>query len=145
MVKWSTIRAIIALAIALNWKISHMDVVTIFLNGQLDETIFILQPPGFSSPSLEHSVCQLKRTLYNLKQSPWAWYKEIDSFLFASSWQQSTQDHITLHFFSFKSIIVIILLFVDDLLIIGNSHSKIDDKKHQLGQQYEMKDLGAVA
>lgn len=143
VVKWSTIRAIIALAASLNWTISHMDVVTAFLNGLLDETIFMLQPPGFSLPGLEHLVCLLKRTLYGLKQSPRAWYQAIDSFLLSSGWQRSTQDH-NLYFFTSGSILVIILLFVDDLLITGNSNAKIDETKKQLKQQYEMKELGPV-
>lgn len=80
VVKWSTIRAIVALVVALNWPISHMDVVTAFLNGQLDE-IYMLQPPRFPTPGFEDLVCRLRHTLYDLKQSPQAWYQEIDSLL----------------------------------------------------------------
>lgn len=80
VVKWSTIRAMIALAASLGWNITHMDVVTAFLNGHLDETIFMHQPPGFSTLGFEDLVCMLNRTLYGLKQSPRAWYQEIDAF-----------------------------------------------------------------
>lgn len=143
VVKWSTICAIIALTTALNWPISHMDVVTAFLKGHLDETIFMLQSPGFSSPGLEHLVCLLKRTLYGLKQIPRAWYQAIDTFLLSSRWQRSTQDH-NLYFFTQGSILVIILLFVDDLLVTGNSTTKIAETKQQLKQQYKMKELGPI-
>lgn len=67
VLKWSKIRAIVALPTTLNWPIFHMDIVTAFLNGHLDEVIYMLQPPGFSTLGLEHLVCLLKHTLYGLK------------------------------------------------------------------------------
>lgn len=135
MVKWSTIRAIVALATALNWPISHMDVVTTFLNDQLDELIYMNQPLGFPKPRLEDLFCLLRRTLYGLKQSPCAWYQEIDLFLLSSGWQRSSQGP-NLYFYSSGSTLVIILLFVDNLLITGNLPSKIEAMKQNLRQQY---------
>lgn len=120
-----------------------MDVVTAFLNGHLDETIYMCQPPGFSTPGLQDLVCLLNRTLYGLKQSPRAWYQEIDTFFLSSGWQRSSQDH-NLYFFNSSGTLVIIMLFVDDLLIIGNLDDKINEIKSLLRQQYEMKDLGPI-
>lgn len=68
IVCWSTIRLIVAIAAALHWEISHMDVVIAFLNGMLKETIFMLQPLGFLSSGHEHLVCRLCRSIYGLKQ-----------------------------------------------------------------------------
>lgn len=81
VVKWSTVRLIVALAVVLAWPITHMDVVTAFLNGTLKETIYMQQPPGFITADNPHFVCRLRKSLYGLKQSPRAWYEEVDSFL----------------------------------------------------------------
>lgn len=81
VVRWSTVWLIVALATAFDWTLTHMDVVTAFLNGTLKETIFMKQPPGFAIPGKEHLVCKLRKSIYGLKQSPRAWYEEVDSFL----------------------------------------------------------------
>jgi hypothetical protein len=76
VIKWSTLRLVIALAAALGSIVTHMDVVTAFLNGKLTETIYMYQPPGFEVPGLEHLVCLLLRSIYGLNQSPRTWYFE---------------------------------------------------------------------
>lgn len=123
IVKWSTIRAIISMAAALNWKISALDVITTFLNGQLTKEVYMQQPHVFSEPGLEHLVYPLNRNIYSLKQSPCTWNFEIDSFLMSIDWRRSSHDP-SLYFYSSGSTLVVILLFVDDLLIIGNSNAK---------------------
>lgn len=85
MVKWSTLRTIIALAIAMNWKPHHLDIITTFLNGLLQECIYMHQPPAFKVPGFEHLVCKLNRSLYGLKEIPRLWYREIDRHLHDSS------------------------------------------------------------
>lgn len=67
MVRWSTLRAILALAVSLGWSIEHMDVVTAFLNGLLKEEIYMQQPPAFVVSGKEDMVCRLRRSLYGLK------------------------------------------------------------------------------
>lgn len=143
VVKWSTLRLIIALAAALGWKLHHMDVVTAFLNGKLKELIYMLQPPGFEVPGSEHLVCKLNRSIYGLKQSPRAWYEEIDAYLADQNWMRSEADH-NLYFLHNQGKIVILLLFVDDLLVTGNDPEMISAVKQQLSTKYKMKDLGFV-
>lgn len=143
VVKWSTLRTVIALAAALGWPIFHLDVVTAFLNGKLQETIYMTQPPGFEQSGLEHLVCRLKRSIYGLKQSPRTWYEEIDKFLRDHHWLRSTIDP-NLYILRSGSSIVLLLLYVDDLLITGNDRSLIDNVKTQLQSKYKMKDLGSV-
>lgn len=143
VVKWSTIRLIVALAAVLNWSICHMDVVTAFLNGTIKETIFMQQPPGFVADHQKHLVCRLRKSLYGLKQSPRAWYEEVDSFLRTIGCTRSALDP-NLYFFFDGSQTAIILLFVDDLLLTGNSSSLISSLKQKLQAKYRMKDLGPV-
>lgn len=143
VVHWSILRAILALAVSLGWSIEHMDVVTAFLNGLLKEEIYMHQPPAFAVPGKEDMVCRLRRSLYGLKQSPREWYLEIDSYLRQSGWIHSEADP-NLYYLVEGSTITILLLYVDDLLLIGNSALRISQIKQALSRKYEMKDLGAL-
>lgn len=143
VVRWSTLRTIIAIAAAAGWFISHMDVVTAFLNGNLQEVIYMQQPPGFERKGLEHLVCKLYKSIYGLKQSPRAWYQEIDTYLRAHGWTRSDADP-NLYFLQEGDSIVLLLLYVDDLLITGNTPSRVAEVKKQLQEKYEMKDLGEI-
>lgn len=143
VVKWSTLRSVIALSVALGWELHHMDIVTAFLNGILSEPIYMEQPPGFAVRGSEHLVCHLRRSLYGLKQSPRTWYQEIDSYLRDSGWTRSMADP-NLYFLNQAGHILILMLFVDDLLITGSSPTQIQDMKALLAKKYKMKDLGAV-
>ena len=70
----------------MKWKIYQMDVKTTFLNGVVEEELYMEQPLGFETHDRESHVCRLKKALYGLKQAPKTWYDRIDSFL--SSYQK---------------------------------------------------------
>lgn len=120
-----------------------MDIVTDFLNGILPDTVYMKQPPGFAVPGCEHLVCYLRRSLYELKQSPRTWYQEIDTYLRQSGWSRSMADP-NLYFLREGPDILILMLFVDDLLITGSNPARIQQMKLLLGDKYRMKDLGEV-
>jgi hypothetical protein len=80
-VRWESIRTITAFAAHFGWSISHMDVTTAFLNGRLQEMVYMEQPFGFIRPGQQDLVCNLNRSLYGLRQSPRAWYHRIDTDL----------------------------------------------------------------
>ncbi|KAL0298706.1 UNVERIFIED_CONTAM: Copia protein [Sesamum radiatum] len=75
-----TIRALIAIAANKKWKIYQMDVKSAFLNGYIDEEIYVEQPQGFIAKGSEEKVLRLKKALYGLKQAPRAWYSRIDKY-----------------------------------------------------------------
>ncbi|KAL0370585.1 UNVERIFIED_CONTAM: Retrovirus-related Pol polyprotein from transposon RE2 [Sesamum angustifolium] len=75
-----TIRALIAIAANKKWKIYQMDVKSAFLNGYIDEEIYVEQPQGFIAKGSEEKVLRLKKALYGLKQAPRAWYNRIDKY-----------------------------------------------------------------
>jgi hypothetical protein len=79
--RYTSIRTIIALAAKMKWKLHQMDVKTTFLNGVIEEEVYIEQPQGFEVEDRKSHACRLKKALYGLKQSPRAWYGHIDSFL----------------------------------------------------------------
>ena len=79
--RYTSIRAIISLASVLSWRLHQMDVKTAFLNGIIEEEVYIEQPKGFMIHEKESHVCRLKKTLYGLKQAPRYWYLRIDSYI----------------------------------------------------------------
>ena len=79
--RYSSIRSILALAAQMGWKIHQMDVKITFLNGVIEEELYIEQLEGFETFDRESHVCRVKRALYGLKQAPRAWYTRINSYL----------------------------------------------------------------
>ena len=75
-----TVRLLISLAAQMKWKILQMDVKSVFLNGVLEEEVYIQQPPGFIIQEQKDKVYKLKRALYGLKQAPRAWNSRIDAY-----------------------------------------------------------------
>ena len=74
IVRYTSIRTILALATKMKWKIHQMDVKTNFLNGVIEEEVYVEKPQGFEIHDRESHVCRLKKGLYSLKQAPRAWY-----------------------------------------------------------------------
>jgi hypothetical protein len=90
--KLNTIRVMIALATQHNWKIHQLDVKSAFLNGDLKEEVYLVQPEGFIKKGQEDLVCKLKKALYGLKQAPRSWYIKIDSFFAQKGFVKSKND-----------------------------------------------------
>jgi hypothetical protein len=79
--RYTSIRTIIALVSVLGWKLHQMDVKTTFLNGKIEQEVFVEQPDGFVLHNKGTHVCKLRKALYGLKQAPKVWYDRIDGFL----------------------------------------------------------------
>ena len=84
VVKPVIIRAVLSIAVMNGWDLRQMDVNNAFLNGELNETRFMEQPPGFKDLSKPNHVCRLKKAIYGLKQAPRAWYTALKSAPFYS-------------------------------------------------------------
>jgi hypothetical protein len=119
-----------------------MDVKTTFLNGVIEEEVYVEQPQGFEVEDRKTHVCRLKKALYGLKQAPRAWYGRIDSFLTSSGFTKSKADS-NLYFKVMNDEPVILLLYVDDLFLTGEE-KLITDCKKKLATKFEMKDLGLM-
>jgi hypothetical protein len=140
--RYTSIRTIIALAAKMKWKLHQMDVKTTFLNGVIEEEVYIEQPQGFEVEDRKTHVCRLKKALYGLKQAPRAWYGRIDSFLTSLGFTKSKVDS-NLYFKVMNDEPVILLLYVDDLFLTGEENL-ITDCKKKLVAEFEMKDLGLM-
>nr|KYP47011.1 Retrovirus-related Pol polyprotein from transposon TNT 1-94 [Cajanus cajan] len=116
-----TVRLIVALASWRNWKLWQLDVKSAFLNGSLDEEVFVAQPPGFICKGKELKVLRLKKALYGLKQALKAWNKRIDSFLTGFGFQKCSVEHGVYIKTVSETEILVLCLYFDDLLITGSS------------------------
>ena len=140
--RYTSIRGLISIAAEMGWKIHQMDVKTAFLNGIIQEEIYIEQPQGFEIHDRETHVCRLKKALYALKQAPRAWYSRIDSYLLSMGFQKSEADP-NLYFIMVRNDPLVLLLYVDDLFIIGRGRP-IASYKKDLAAEYKMTDIGLM-
>jgi hypothetical protein len=140
--RYTSIRAMISIATEMGWKIHQMDVKTAFLNGLIQEEVYIEQPLGFEVHGRESHVCRLKKALYGLKQAPRAWYSRIDAYLQQLGFEKSEVDP-NLYFIVVGEDPLILLLYVDDLFITGVERL-ITSCKESLASEFEMKDIGLM-
>ena len=98
-----------------------MDVKNAFLNGLLQQEVYLEQPQGFGIYERDSHVCKLKKALYGLKQAPQAWYLRIDSYFISIGFQKSEEDH-NLYYIMVGGVPLILLLYVDDLFITGREN-----------------------
>ena len=144
VVRWETIRVLIAIAVHLNWPLHQLDVLTAFLNGILKEDVYMFQPTGFVIPGTEHLVCKLHKALYGLKQSPRAWYARLHAALLAWGLIQSLSDP-NLYFAHEGTDTIALLVYVDDILLTGSNPKLIDRLKTYLQRSFKTNDLGPIS
>ncbi|KAI5322684.1 hypothetical protein L3X38_031756 [Prunus dulcis] len=139
-----TIRTLIALAAEKGWQLYQLDVKSAFLNGILEEEVYVDQPEGFVVKGSESKVYKLHKALYGLKQAPRAWYSEIDGY-FAECGFTKSQSEATLYVKARGSEnILIVSIYVDDIVYTGNDLEMLEDFKKDMKEKYEMTDLGLL-
>lgn len=138
--KWVTV--LLLLAAAKDWELHQVDVHNAFLHGNLQEEVYMKLPPRFRT-SNSGDVCRLKKSLYGLKQAPWCWFAKLSTALTHYGFIQSYDDYslFTLHR---GATTLHILVYVDDLIIIGNDADAIHQCKTYLNTCFHMKDLGKL-
>ena len=141
--KMVTVKLLLALAAKNNWPLIQLDVNNAFLNGDLEEEVYMQIPQGYSVPSstTETLVCKLQKSLYGLRQASRQWYSKFSTFLFTMGFTQSKSDY-SLFFKGSGSTYVALLVYVDDIVITGASSEQIQLLKKALSDQFKLKDLG---
>ncbi|KAJ0865779.1 putative RNA-directed DNA polymerase [Helianthus annuus] len=142
VVKMSSIRVILGLAASLDLEVEQMDVKTAFLHGDLDKEIYMEQPEGFQVKGKEDYVCKLQKSLYGLKQAPRQWYKKFESIMGKQGYRKTISDHCVFFQRFGDDDFIILLLYVDDMLIVGKNAERIVQLKKELSKSFSMKDLG---
>ncbi|KAL8104982.1 hypothetical protein AgCh_028950 [Apium graveolens] len=143
VVKMTTVRIVLSIVAAEELHLEQLDVKTVFLHGDLEDDIYMVQPEGFQVAGKENLVCKLIKSLYGLKQAPRQWYLKFDSFMMKNGYTRSVMDHCC-YFKQFDSSYIIFLLYVDDMLITGSNMREINRLKRQMSEEFEMKDMGAA-
>ena len=118
-----------------------MDVKTAFLNGELEEEIYMAQPEGFVVPGKEKQVCRLVKSLYGLKQAPKQWHEKFDRVILSCGFKINDSDKCV-YIKQLVGACVILCLYVDDILIFGTNLHVIKETKDLLSSNFDMKDLG---
>ena len=118
----------ICFAVNLEWDLWQMDVKNVFLQGELEDEIYMRPPPGREDMVKPRNVLRLKKAIYGLKQSPRAWYHKLSTTLNGKGFVKSEADH-TLFTLTSKQGIVVILIYVDDIIITGSDKKSIISTK----------------
>ena len=136
-----SIRILLAVAASLDYEIWQMDVKTAFLNGNLNEDIYMQQPEGFKAKGKEHMVCKLQRSIYGLKQASRSWNIRFDQAITSFGFEKSPDEPCVYKRIQAQKV-VFLVLYVDDILLIGNDKQVLSGVKDWLHKQFDMKDLG---
>ena len=142
--KYKSIRTVLAIAAALQLNVHQMDVATAFLNGELQEQIYMEQPRTTLNKVNDKRVCLMSKAIYGLKQSPRAWNENINAFLCSQGFQRCKADSC-LYTKRNGSSLIIVCLYVDDLIIAFNDLEQVSQLKRALSTQYKMTDLGVLS
>nr|GEX53796.1 hypothetical protein [Tanacetum cinerariifolium] len=135
------IRILIAIAVFYDYEIWQMDVKTTFLNGYLNEDIYMVQPKGFVNPKHPRKVCKLQRSIYGLKQASRNWNKIFDEEIKRFRFTQNLDEPCVYQKAS-RSNVTFLILYVDDIIIMENHIPSLQSVKTYLGKCFAMKDLG---
>lgn len=144
VVKFSTIRLVFSLATTNNWKIQQLDINNAFLNDDLQEDIYMVQPQAFEDLEFPSYVYKLDNAIYGLKQAPRAWYDKLKNYLLDLQFQKSDSD-VSLFYKKSYGSLLLLLVYVDDILITGDSQSHILEEISLLNTKFALKHPGTVS
>ena len=118
-----------------------MDVRTAFLNGDLNENVYMAQPEGFVVEGKEHMGCRLKKSIYGLKQASRQWYLKFDGIIRNFGFKENEVDNCI--YIKVKGgKFIILILYVDDILLASSDKNMLHETKDFLSSHFDMKDLG---
>ncbi|XP_073300553.1 uncharacterized protein [Primulina huaijiensis] len=141
-VKIVTIRCLLNVAVIQNWPLFQMDVTNAFLQGDLDEDIYMNLPQGYKIPG-DNKVCKLNKSLYRLKHASRQWNMKFSNIMVECGYCQSQHDH-SLFFKHDDASITLLVVYVDDIVITGSSVTAIQELKKFLHSKLQLKDLGIL-
>ncbi|KAK8993390.1 hypothetical protein V6N11_033491 [Hibiscus sabdariffa] len=141
---FTSIRILLVVAAFHDYEIWQMDVKTAFLNGKLEEDVYMTQSEGFVTPENARKICKLQRSIYRLKQASQSWNLRFNEAIQEFGFIRNEDEPCVYKKFS-GSIVSFLILYVDDILIIGNDIPTLQSIKTWLSSCFSMKDLGEAA
>ncbi|KAK1603535.1 hypothetical protein QYE76_071902, partial [Lolium multiflorum] len=142
--KLKSVRILLAIAAFFDYEIWQMDVKTAFLNGDIEEELYMVQPKGFVDPKNADKVCKLQRSIYGLKQASRSWNLRFDRVIKDFGFIR-THGEACIYKKVSGSSVAFLILYVDDILLIGNDIELLSSIKGYLNKSFSMKDLGEAA
>ena len=142
--KKDSLRIVLALVAHYDLELHQMDVKTAFLNGDLEEEVYMDQPEGFVVTGKENLVCKLRKSIYGLKQASRQWYIKFNDTITSYGFVEIIVDRCIYIKIS-GSKFVILVLYVDDILLAANDMGMLHDVKKYLSKNFEMKDMGEAS
>jgi hypothetical protein len=139
-----SIRIILAIAVYFDYEIWQMDVKTAFLNGNLEEDVYMIQPEGFVDPNNAGKICKLQKSIYGLKQASRSWNIHFDEVVKGFGFRQNEEEPCVYKKES-GSVVVFLILYVDDIFLIRNNSLMLQSVKTSLNNSFSMKDLGEAS
>lgn len=143
VVRYCTLRMLFALSLKFDLKMNHLDVPTAFLNGHLEESVFIEIPEFSEYFNCSNKVLKLNKAMYGLKQSARAWYTRVEESLLKLGFSKSSNEpclFMKIH----DNVKVYVALFVDDFFVFYNCNTTYRNLKVVLEKEYKIKDLGQI-
>jgi hypothetical protein len=141
--RMESVRLILAMGMHEGWRVHHMDVKSAFLNGDLDELVFVKQPPRFTVGK-EEQVLKLKKALYRPRQAPWVWYSKLHCYLNSLGFTCSDNEHVV-YTRRTSNRPLVVGVYVDDLLITEALDDDITQFKQEMHDRFKMSDLGLLS
>ena len=139
-----SVRIILAIAAYFDYEIWQMDVKTAFLNGNLTEDVYMMQPEGFVDPNNAGKICKLHKSIYGLKQASQSWNIRFDEVVKGFGFIKNEEEACVYKKESGSSV-AFLILYVDDILMIGNDIPMLESIKTSLKNSFSMKDLREAA
>lgn len=143
VVKPATIRTVLDVSLAKSWPIHQLDVKNAFLHGELDETIYMHQPPGYVDKQFPHHVCRLRKAIYGLKQAPRAWNSRFAKYVCDMGFSPAKSD-TSLFIFRRGTRQAYLLLYVDDIILTASDNSFLQEIINCLKKEFPMSDSGKL-
>lgn len=140
----ASFRIVMALVAYFDLELHQMDVKIAFLNGNLDEAIYMVHPQGFAVKGKEHMGCRLRKSIYGLKQASRQWNLKFDEVIKRFGFRENVVDKCI--YVKFKGgKLIILVLYVDDILLASNDKNMLHETKNFLSTHFDMKDLGEAS
>lgn len=144
VVRYSTIRLLIAMAAQFDLHLHHVDVTTAYLHGDLKETVFMHQPEGFVDPQFPNRVCRLKKSLYGLKQAGREWNRKLNDTMQKLSFRRCNGD-TCVYTKCNGNVLCIVGIYVDDMIIAASNYEDLKSVKSLIGSEFDIVDKGELS
>jgi hypothetical protein len=137
------IRILLAYAAHHDFKLYKMDVKSAFLNGPIQELVYVEQPPGFEDPKLHNHAYKLHKALYGLKHAPRVWYECLREFLLKQGFDKDKEDP-TLFTYKVNKDIFVCQIYIDDIIFGSTNHSFCEKFSRTMNKRFEMSMMGEL-